>query len=178
MPRGVRSEQQCSLPPSQPPGCDASSEPQLQALRSVVFGSHQSVPAFLRIAPSSFPPRSHPVRLSVRLRVWCSRCFFYHPSSDMPLGPRRAAVSSERWHQAAAGALCAPHPPEVKWVHRGSPTPAKCILLLPSPPLPLLTSLALEMFINGRDNIFRFQFGFPGQPLSEALRKFREDEVI
>lgn len=76
------------------------------------------------------------------------------------------------------GGLSAPHPPEKKWFYRGSPTPAKCISMLPSPLLPLLTSLVLEMFINGRDNIFRFQFGFPGQPLSKALRKFREDEVI
>lgn len=177
MPQGVRNDARSLLPSRR----DATPHPShsFKLREPTFFGSHQSVPALLRITLSSFPPRSHLASLSVWLRVRPSRCFFfYHPSSDVPPGPSQGC--SERRHRAAAGALCAPHPPEAKWkwVRRGSPTPAKCIPPLPSPPLPLLTSLALEMFINGRDNIFRFQFGFPGQPLSEALRKFREDEVI
>lgn len=70
-----------------------------------------------------------------------------------------------------------PLPSHLKSGFWGSPTPAKSTS-------PSLAITAAPHFISTRhvykwqDNIFRFQFGFPGQPLSEALRKFREDKVI
>lgn len=119
------------------------------------------------------PGCGHPALLPPHLLPSFSTAIL--PQSSLFPNPGPGA-SQFQWHWIMVGGPSLPQPPEVRgfW---GSPTPAKSTS-------PSLAVAAAPHFISTRDvykwqdNIFRFQFVFPGQPLSEALRKFREDEVI